>query len=600
MGELSLIAKATSILVVALLTTRLIHRIAASTRALIVTSAFGALLALPVMELVLPARPVEVQLPRIASGADSAVPLITTESESIWGMGKSRVRASAVAPSRLPPAATIARLAWGIGMLLVLIRLGVGLGRLRTLRKTGEPWADSTAMAILRQSTSRRVYLFVHGGLTAPMTCGIVRPAIGLPIEAREWSASELQQALIHEVEHIRRADWLVQVLAKVTCGLYWFHPLAWVAARRLHLECEHACDDAVVRVSGPASYAQQLVSIARRLSEGVSRPALSMADRRDLAKRVDAVLNHQRPRTQLRTVGVAVTSMAALLVTVAIAPWRPAAAQSAGSVEDVLPIPTALTGRRFENVSIQSGDSTGFASASFDPKTGVFVARNITLLGLISYAYAAVPQLAFTAGEPYEVHDTRIKGGPEWIHTERFNINARAKLPISAADLRTMLRQLLRDSFDLSVRVETQQTSAYRMVRVGSVGSSAPGLQPGNQDCGDRWNTKGGGPGHIVRRCVTLAAFAADFTLAEVLGRPVIDRTGVTGVFNVSLVYAPTRDELSTIYRLSGSDLPRDFLDRPSIFTAMEQQLGLRLESTGGAVHGLAIESAVRPRQIP
>ncbi len=600
MGELSLAAKATLILAVALLATRVIRRTAASTRALILTSAFGALLALPVMEFVLPAQSVEVHVPRIAPGAYSTVPATPSESASISGLGAMRIRASATAPSGLPPLGTIVQLAWGIGMLIVLIRLGIGFARIRALRKTGEVWADSMAMAVLQQWTSRRVYLFLHGGLASPMTCGILRPAIGLPIEARDWPAPELRQALIHEVEHIRRGDWIVQVLAKVAGGLYWFNPLVWVAARQLHLECEHACDDAVVRVSGRTSYAQQLVSMARRLSEGDSRPALSMANRRDLAKRVDAVLNQKRPRTQLRPAAVAATSIAALLITAAIAPWRPAAAQSGRSVEDVLPIPTGLTGKRFEDVSIQSGDSAHDASATFDSKTGAFIARNTSLFWLISHAYASFPQLEFIGGEPYEIHDQRITGGPEWIQTDTFNIDARATLPVTAMDLRTMLRQMLRDSFDLAVRVDTQETSAYRIVRVGRAGTSAPGLQPGNHSCGDRWNMEGGGPGHIVRRCITIAAFAADFTLAEVLGRPVIDGTGITGVFNVSLVHAPTADELSTIYKLSSSDLPRELFARPSIFTAMEQQLGLRLESTRGAVHVLTIESAIRPSQIP
>ena len=182
-------------------------------------------------------------------------------------------------------------------------------------------------------------------------------------------------------------------------------------------------------------------------------------------------------------------------------------------------------------------------------------------------------------------------------MQTEGFNINAKANSQLTAEELHAMLRQLLRDSFDLTVRVETQQTPAYRMVRLGTAGSSAPGLLPGSQTCSDRWNMEGGGPGHIVRRCVTLAALAADFTLVEVLGRPVIDRTAVSGVFNVSLVHAPTPGELA-IYELSPSDLPREFFDRPSIFTAMEQQLGLRLESTRGVVHTLAIDSASRPTQ--
>jgi uncharacterized protein (TIGR03435 family) len=597
MAALSLVAKATFILAAALLASRLIRRSGASTRALILTSALGALLTLPLMEVVLPSRPIEVELPRIASGLESVVAPLAG-SPPTPEIVNSRVRGSAPAPSRLPQPATIVLVVWAVGVLLLLARLGAGLIRLRSLRRSGDGWGDSAAATILQQATSRRVQLFLHGSLTAPMTCGIVHPAIGLPIEARDWSATELRQALIHEIEHIRRADWLVLVISRVACSLYWFHPLAWIAARRLHLECEYACDDAVVRVGERASYAQQLVSLARRLSEGVTRPALSMADRRDLAKRVDAVLNHERPRTQLRSRTVAATTIAAVLITAAIAPWRPAAAQSGGAVEDVLPIPTALAGKAFSQVSIGPGDATGSPSASFDAKTGVFAARNVTLLGLISHAYAAMPRMELVAGEPYEINDTRIKGGPEWMQTERFDINAKANPLVTAEELHAMLRQLLRDSFDLSVRVETQQTPAYRMVRIGTAGSSAPGLQSGNQNCADRWNMEGGGPGHIVRRCITLAAFAADFTLSEVLGRPVIDRTGVGGVFNVSLVHAPTSDELA-IYELSPSDLPREFFDRPSIFTAMEQQLGLRLESTRGVVHTLAIDSAARPTQI-
>ena len=600
MGEVSLMAKATFILVAAMLATRLVRRAAASTRALILTAAFGGLLALPAMEILLPSRPVEVQLPRVVSSADSdadpMVAAVATESRSISHASEARVPPVTAASSRLARAAMIVRLFWAIGIVIVLIRLGTGLVRLGTLRKAGEPWTDSTAAGILQQSTSRRVHLFLHGALPAPMTCGIVRPAIGLPLEARQWSALDLRQALIHEVEHIRRADWLVHVLARAVTALYWFHPLAWIAARQLNLECEYACDDAVVRAGDRAPYAQQLVSMARRLSEGVSRPALSMAGRH-LAKRVNAVLNQERPRTQLRPGTVAVTSIAALLITAAIAPWQPSAAQSRGSVEDVLPIPTS-TDKSFADVSIKRGDPARHASGSFDPNTGMFVARSATLLGLISHAYAAVPQLAFTPGEPYEIHDGRIKGGPEWINTDTFDIDARATLPASADDVQTMLRQLLRDSFELSVHVETRQTEAYRLVRAGAVGSFAPGLQPASGDCDDRWNMEGGGPGQIVQRCLTLAAFAASFSLTEPLGRPVIDRTGASGLFNVSLSYAPTAEELATIYELPPSDFPREILERPSIFAAMERQLGLRLEPARGAVHTLAIDSAVRPNQ--
>ena len=80
------------------------------------------------------------------------------------------------------------------------------------------------------------------------MTAGWLRPTILLPRDAGEWNEAERRNALVHELEHVRRADWAIQVVARVACGLYWFHPLAWAAWRRMALDAERACDDAVLR----------------------------------------------------------------------------------------------------------------------------------------------------------------------------------------------------------------------------------------------------------------------------------------------------------------------------------------------------------------
>jgi beta-lactamase regulating signal transducer with metallopeptidase domain len=65
---------------------------------------------------------------------------------------------------------------------------------------------------------------------------------VALPPDATQWPASDLRRALIHELEHVRRGDWATQVLASVVCVLYWFHPLVWLAVRRLRLAMEQAC----------------------------------------------------------------------------------------------------------------------------------------------------------------------------------------------------------------------------------------------------------------------------------------------------------------------------------------------------------------------
>ena len=81
----------------------------------------------------------------------------------------------------------------------------------------------------------------------APLTCGLRRPAVILPIDARAWTNEDLARALMHEIEHVRRGDWATQCLARAACSFYWFHPLVWIARQQLALEAERACDDAVI-----------------------------------------------------------------------------------------------------------------------------------------------------------------------------------------------------------------------------------------------------------------------------------------------------------------------------------------------------------------
>ena len=98
------------------------------------------------------------------------------------------------------------------------------------------------------------------------------------PIDVETWSDDELRRALIHELEHVRRGDWASQCLARSVCAAYWFHPLAWMALRRLCLEAERACDDAVLRRAEPTAYADQLVLLAKRIATASTQPMLAMA----------------------------------------------------------------------------------------------------------------------------------------------------------------------------------------------------------------------------------------------------------------------------------------------------------------------------------
>jgi hypothetical protein len=167
------------------------------------------------------------------------------------------------------------------------------------------------------------VELLEHEAAAGPMTFGISRPVIVLPLDAREWSEAELRCALMHELEHIQRGDWLMQIMARIVAAGYWFHPLVWAAWRRLCLEAERSCDDAVVASEERTDYAEQLVTLAQRMAATPVQPMLGMANRSDLSTRVTAVLDDRLHRGRAGFTLAAGTLAAAALVVVAVAPVR-------------------------------------------------------------------------------------------------------------------------------------------------------------------------------------------------------------------------------------------------------------------------------------
>ncbi|HEV7473318.1 MAG TPA: M56 family metallopeptidase, partial [Pyrinomonadaceae bacterium] len=194
----------------------------------------------------------------------------------------------------------------------------------------------------------RPVEVLLHDRILAPVTCGLLKPVILLPAEAREWSEADVRRAFVHELEHIRRGDWSVHILARAVCASYWFHPLVWVAWRQLCLEAERACDDAVLLGADRADYAEQLVVLARGLSSSVAPPALSMANRSDLSTRVSAILDNKQPRGRAGLLcALSILTVAAVAV-LAIAPVRAVAtsqkeSDSASSQKPMATVSSAL-----------------------------------------------------------------------------------------------------------------------------------------------------------------------------------------------------------------------------------------------------------------
>jgi TonB family protein len=157
----------------------------------------------------------------------------------------------------------------------------------------------------------------LRGGLTG--SWGWWRPVILVPADAAGWSDARVRLVLLHELAHVRRADWLVQLGADVLLGLYWFNPLAAVVATRVRREGERACDDLVLRAGVPAGhYGAELLEIARLQAQpALAAPLVSMAHRSTLEGRIAAMLDHTLDRRP-STLRLAVALVGAALAVVA------------------------------------------------------------------------------------------------------------------------------------------------------------------------------------------------------------------------------------------------------------------------------------------
>lgn len=214
--------------------------------------------------------------------------------------------------------------------------LAAGVWRLRRMAANGEVWLEGTARMneLAHESGIRRAALVLLSDETAvPLTFGFRRSTILLPRASTGWSEGELRRALRHELEHVRREDWLAQLAARAVCALYWAHPLVWLSWRRFCFEAERACDDAVVsRFTDAEDYASQLVTLARDVRHAAV-PALGMASRSRLSQRVRALLDPAQQRGPMGRFAAALVVALTLLMLVTVAPAKLVAA-SAGDDE--------------------------------------------------------------------------------------------------------------------------------------------------------------------------------------------------------------------------------------------------------------------------
>jgi TonB family protein len=314
--------KTTVVLALGLLAAAALRRQSAAFRHLILAATIACAAVMPLIEAVVPVW----QLPLLTARAGGLAPALTLGDAP---GGQATSTADVAAPAFRPPAILpMLRSIWAIGVGLSVLLLAIGLGRLMSVAARARPvqdgrWAAGAKELAERYGLSRAPSVLQTGHPTLLFTWGFRRPIVVVPCDAATWCDERIRIVLGHELAHIRRGDWAVQLLADcVRCG-YWFNPLVWVACRRLRLESEHACDDAVLGLGVAApDYASQLLELARLFRHGRRSffPAPAMARPSDLERRVRVMLHARTDHSPMSRVSGLLVSLALLALTVPIA----------------------------------------------------------------------------------------------------------------------------------------------------------------------------------------------------------------------------------------------------------------------------------------
>jgi TonB family protein len=225
------------------------------------------------------------------------------------------------------PAGSVLAWLWALGSVIGITLLAVGLARLARVTSRAERISDAGwLLACERLSAACGLRtppaLLRTGAPHLIATWGLFRPCVLLPRDAERWDQTRMDVVLAHELAHVRRRDWLVQIAAQCVRAVFWFNPLFGIACRLVRRESEHACDDAVLGTGVDAEqYAAQLVDIARtsRSSASVLASALPIARPSSLEGRIAAMLNTTRDRGRPTARAIVTTIVGLLGIAIAV-----------------------------------------------------------------------------------------------------------------------------------------------------------------------------------------------------------------------------------------------------------------------------------------
>jgi bla regulator protein blaR1 len=476
---------------------------------------------------------------------------------------------------------------WLCGFLAVVLLWTVRRYRIASAMKSSIPLDDGREVEALRRlersgGLRHPIPLLLSRASLEPGIFGISRPTLIWPDGiSQRLGQAHLEAILAHEVWHVRRRDNLSAALHMLVEAVFWFYPLVWWLGARLVEERERACDQEVVALGSDRQvYAESILKVCE-FCLGSPLPCVSGVTGADLKKRMVHIMNDRifdnlgLARKLLLTMAAALAI--ALPVTFGLFHATPGRAQS--QAENRTP-----SGPVYSSVSIKpSAPANGDQPTKMMFSRGSFVASGVTLERLIQLAY--------------HVQQAQISGPDDLLNQTKYDIEA--KLTPSYVQqmsqdkegkVQGMFRSILTDQFKLVTHSEVRTLPAYDLV----VGENGVKLQPtGNECC--RMVME---PGVLASSGTRLDLLAAQ--LSARLSRPVVDRTGLKGSYAFKLHWTPDHSEEENL-KQSGEPVAPPPADPygPSLVTALQDQLGLKLEPNAEPVQVLVIDHVPQPAEI-
>jgi bla regulator protein BlaR1 len=520
-------------------------------------------------------------------------------------------------------------LVWFAGFATVVMLWAVRWRRVARAMRDATPLLAGREVALLRRmeraaGVRSPITLLVSSAAMEPGVFGVVWPVLAWPaaISARLDDA-QLEAVLAHEVCHVRRRDNLTAALHMLVEAMFWFHPVLWAIGARLVEERERACDEQVLAVCGrPAAYAESILKVCeycvqtplecvsgvtgadlkQRVIEIMSARAackLTMAKKLLIGAvggcvlAVPFVLGQAQAARRLAAMMVAPPSSLHPFAAIQSTRDQTVPAQAASDVSEA-PAQDQSAGKpiRFDIVSIRRsrpGSESGPAAGGMRLTGDGLQISNMPLSRMLSSAYQY--QLQFVSG--------RILGLPDWAKSEAFDVQAKvansdiaewSKLNQSTRrpdkERRNLfLLLLLTEQFKLKTHTETGDEPMYALV----VAKGGPKLKPSTSD--ERSTIQMKSPGNNSYTGTPLETIVQ--MCAQMTGRKVVDKTGLAGKYDFALNW--------TQYEGPAAAAPGSEPDasEPPVFTVVQDQLGLKLESQKGPVEYIVVDHAEKPESM-